>query len=137
MTRDRVLHTTALIAAAGGAAWLVKFALILATSGETTSGGPVAVFYFLGVLLLMVGAATVTLRLVPPASRVLTVIAALAAPVVAFASFVVLESIAKAVVGDAGAEWLNDEVGILLTGLVWLAAGALLAQRPANRPAVA
>ena len=117
---NRALHLTALAAAAGGAAWLVKFAVIAATDGAETLTAVTAVLYVLGVALMAVGAATVTLR----ATRGrLPVLAAIAAPFLFFLSFLVLEAPAKALVGDAGPSWLDDEAGIALTGAFWLAIG--------------
>ena len=55
-----------------------------------------------------------------------------------FVSFLVLEGIAKSAFGDAGPSYLSDEIGILVTAIFWLVAGALLVRaRPAPGPAVA
>lgn len=123
------LRIPALLAAAGGAAWLAKMTVILATDGRVDSEGAAAVFFVLGAVLLAAGASVVTLRLARGRGRAAVTVAILASPLLFFASFMVLESIAKAVVGDAGPAWLSDEAGILLTGLVWLATGAIALRR--------
>lgn len=63
-----------------------------------------------------------------------TALALAVAPVAFFASFAVLESVAKAVVGDAGPSWLHDEAGILATAVAWLVVGlALLREAAASQ----
>ena len=110
---NRALHLTALAAIAGGAAWLAKITVIVATGGEVTSTGAAAVFYLLGAVLMAIGAATITLRLAR-GSRLLQVVAVVAAPLLFFASFTLLDSIVATI---------DDEAGIALTGAVWLAVG--------------
>ena len=117
---NRPLHLTALAAAAGGAAWIVKFAVIAAAGGDPADA-LTSVLYVGGIVLMAVGAATLTLRLAR--GRVLTALAALLAPFAFFASFVVLDGIAQALAGDVSPVWLGDEVGIVLTGAVWLIIG--------------
>lgn len=128
------LRIPALLAAAGGAAWLAKLSVIAATGGEITATGAVAALYVLGVLLLAFGASVVTLRAARGRGRAAHAAAIVLAPVLFVVSFVVLETIAKAIVGDAGPSWLAEEAGILLTGAVWLGVG-VAAFRDARRPA--
>lgn len=125
----RTIRILGAIAAAGGAAWLFKFAVIVGTDGRTTDTGAAAVFFVLGAVMMAVGAGTLTLR--AARGRGSTIVAALLAPLVWAASFAVLDPIAQAAVGDAGPGWLQDESAIALTGLVWLTAG-LLALRPSR-----
>lgn len=121
---SRTMQAVTAAAIAGGAAWLAKFAVIVATDGATDDEGAAAFFYLLGVALMAVGAASVTLRLAR--GRLTTVLAALAAPFAFFASFMLLEAIAKALVGDTGPVWLGDEIGIAVTGAAWFVAGAVM-----------
>ena len=44
-------------------------------------------------------------------------------PFLVFLSYAVLDSLAGGVVGEAGPGWLEDEAGILATGVFWLGAG--------------
>lgn len=122
-TMDRPLRLAATAAIAGGAAWLAKLVVIAATDGEVTDTGLAAVFFIGGVILLIAGAATVSLRIARGRGRVAHVAGYVAAPVVFIASFLLLEPLGKAVVGDAGPAWLGEEAGIGLVGIVWLAVG--------------
>lgn len=122
------IRILALLAAAGGAAWLAKFAVIVATDGAVDDEGAAAVFFILGAGLMAAGAATLTLRLARGAATVIT--AALAAPCLWAASFMVLDPLAQGAVGDAGPAWLQDESAIALTGVVWLALGVWSSRAP-------
>ena len=115
------IRTLGVVAAAGGAAWLAKFGVIVATDGAVDDEGAAAVFFVAGAVLMAVGAAAVTLRLARSAATALA--AAIAAPLLWWVTFMVLEPLAEGAVGDAGASWLQDEAGIALTGAVWLALG--------------
>lgn len=117
------IRTLGLVAAAGGAAWLAKFAVIVATDGAVEEKGVAAAFYLLGAGLMAIGAATLTLRAVRGRGRALTVLAVLLAPILFVLSFMALDPIAQAVAGDAGPAWLQDESAIALTGAVWLLIG--------------
>lgn len=122
-TADRPLRIATVAAVAGGAAWLAKLAVIAATDGRVTDTGLAAVFFIGGFVLLVAGAASVTLRAARGRGRGALVAAYVAAPLLFIASFLLLEPLGKAVVGDAGPTWLGDEAGIGLVGLVWLAVG--------------
>ena len=122
----RTIRILSLVAAAGGAAWLAKVAVIAASDDSFLE----PVLYFLGVVLLCAGAASLTLRAARgTASRVAAVVAA---PFLAILSYMLLDAIAKPIVGDAGPSWLQDEAGIALTGAVWLAIGLALTRLPAQ-----
>lgn len=129
----RTIRILGAVAAAGGAAWLLKFAVIVGTDGRTTDTGAAAVFFVLGAAMMAVGAGTLTLR--AARGRGSAILAALLAPVLWAASFAILDPIAQGAVGDAGPAWLQDESAIALTGLVWLTVG-LLALRLSPTPAV-
>ena len=133
MTRTHRIVTTAAIA--GGTAWIAKFFVIAATDGAETGAADTAtaVLYLSAVALLCVGAATVTLRFARGTAS--TIAAFVAAPLLAIASFLVVDAIVKPLVGDAGPSWLDDEAAIFVTGLVWLLVG-LAARRPARTGAV-
>lgn len=122
----------ALLAATGGAAWLAKLAVIAATDGATTDTGAAAAFYLLGLALLAIGSAAVGLRVAAGRHLAVRIFAVALSPALFFVSFMLLDSIAKLLVGDAGPVWLQDEAGIGLTAAFWLVTGLLLA-RPASR----
>ena len=126
----RTIRTLALVAAAGGAAWLAKFAVIAATDGAVDDEGAAAVFFVLGAILMAAGAATATLRLAR--GRATVVLAVLAAPFLWWASFMLLDPVAQGVAGDAGPGWLHDEAGIALTGAAWLLIGLASFRRAAG-----
>jgi hypothetical protein len=122
----------------GAVFWLAKMSVIVATDGRVDSTGAAAVFYIGGVLLMAIGATAVGLRLTPGRPTWLRVVAMVISFVGFFVSFLVLEGIAKSAFGDAGPTYLSDEIGILVTAIFWLVAGALLVRaRPAPGPAVA
>jgi hypothetical protein len=110
------------LAALGGAAWVVKFLIILADDGGD-AGGLAAVLYLLGVGFMVVGSAFLAVHLARGRGRLVLAAGLVAAPFVVFLSYALLDGLAKAVVGDSGPGWLEDEAGILVTGLFWLAAG--------------
>jgi hypothetical protein len=119
------------LAAAGGAAWIVKFMVILLDDGGD-AGGLTAVLYLLGVALMVVGSAFVGRLAARGRGRVVLVPAVALSPLLVFVSYALLDGLAKGVVGDAGPGWLKDEAGILATGVFWLAAG-LLGRRGGRR----
>jgi hypothetical protein len=114
--------TLAGVAALGGAAWVVKFLVILADDGGD-AGGLTAVLYLLGIALMVVGSAFLAGLVARRRGRLVLVAALVASPLVVFLSYAVLDGLAKAVVGDSGPGWLEDEAGILATGVFWMAAG--------------
>ena len=119
MTRPRFIQLAAATAAAGGAAWIAKFAVLVPTDGRDSLLA--SAFFVLGVALMALGASWVPARLAGDRALGVLALAALLGPLLFFVSFVVLEAPAKAVVGETGPDWLNDETGILVTGLFWLA----------------
>jgi len=131
-TTSRLSTILAALAAAGGAAWLAKLAVVAATDGATSDTGAAAIFYLLGVALLAIGSTAVGLWLAAGRHRAVRVLAVVLSPVLFFVSFMLLDSIAKLLVGDAGPAWLEDEAGIGLTAMFWLLTGLLLA-KPTTR----
>lgn len=131
MINQRTLHLTATIAAAGGAAWLAKLAVIAASDGATDGTAEIlaGILYLLGIVLLAGGASALTLRLARGGGRLAAGAAVLAAPVLFWLSYVAIEGVAKAAVGDAGPAWFDEEVGILMTGAVWLVVGLAALKR--------
>lgn len=116
----------AAFAAIGAAAWLAKLTVIVATGGATTDTGAAALFYLAGAGLLAIGSAAIGLRLTARRHVALRALAALASPVLFFASYALLDGIGKALAGDAGPAWLHDEAGTALTATAWLVVGLIL-----------
>lgn len=129
------LSRAALVLAAGGFAWLAKMAVITVTDGAVSGAGETtaSAFYLLGVALMAVGLAAVAVALTSGRHVALRVVAGVVGLVSFFVIYVVVESIAQAIAGDAGPSWMADEVGILATGAVLMSAGLLIARRAAVR----
>lgn len=129
------LARAALVLAAGGFAWLAKMAVITVTDGAVSGAGSAAasVFYVLGVALMAAGLAAVAVALTAGRHAALRVVAGVVGFLSFFVTYVVLESIAQAIAGDAGPSWMEDEVGILATGTALMTAGLLIARRVAAR----
>ena len=89
--------------------------------------------YVLAVLLVLVGSTWVGARLAGDRSRLVLAVLIVLSPLAAFVSYAVVDEFAKAVVGSAGPAWLEDEIGILATGIVWCGA-SLLALRHDPEP---
>jgi hypothetical protein len=125
MTRHRWAHIAAIAALAGGAAWTTKFAVVTATGGAESGAGDVAAgtLYVAAVLLMAIGSTWIAMRLAGERSRLLLGVLVVLSPIVFWESYTVLDAVAVAVVGDAGPGWLQDEAGILATGLAWMALG--------------
>jgi hypothetical protein len=131
-------HWAPVVLLTGAIFWLAKMSVIVATDGRVDSTGAAAVFYLGGVLLMAVGATAVGLWLTRGRATWLRVFAMVISFVGFFVSFVVLEGVAKSAFGDAGPSYMSDEVGILVTAIFWLLAGALLVRaRPASATATA
>jgi hypothetical protein len=131
MTRQRFIQLAAATAAAGGAAWVAKFAVLVAIDGDDSA--LVAALYLLGATLMAVGASWVLVRIAGDRPFPVVVGLALLAPILFFASYALIDAVAKPLAGDAGPGWLADEVGIVLTGLAWLTASLV---RPSDSLAV-
>lgn len=129
------LARAAAVLAAGGGAWLAKMAVIAATDGAVSGAGSTAasVFYLLGVALMAAGLAAVAVALTAGRNVVIRAAAGVVGLVSFFVVYVVVENIAKAIAGNAGPSWLEDEVGILATGAVLMTAGLLIARRATVR----
>jgi hypothetical protein len=111
----------------GGAAWLVKLTLILANGGSNTDEGLVAVFFFVGVLALVVAGAASGFTLL---RRWGIWAAAIGVPIGAAATLVgisVIDSVLQPIVPASG--WYDEEVGILGAAIVALLLGLALLAR--------
>jgi hypothetical protein len=110
------------LAAAGGAAWTAKFLVIVADGGGD-AGGVTAVLYVAGIALMLVGSVFVAGLIAGGRGLFVLVPAMVLSPFLVFLSYAVLDGLAVAVVGDSGPAWLEDEAGILATGVLWLGLG--------------
>lgn len=132
MTRQRYVRTAAAAAALGGAAWVTKVAVLAAGDGEDSL--VVGLLYLSGVALMVLGASWVGVRLAAGRPLPLVVVAGVLSSLLVFVSYALIDPLAKAA---AGSGWFEDEAGILVTGLVWLAASLpawLATQTASPRP---
>ena len=134
MTRTRFISIAATIAAAGGAAWLVKFPVVAATDGDESTAA--SVLYVGGVLCLFAGSTWLGAALAGDRSRLLLAALAALSPIAFWLSYAALDAAGIALAGAGAEEWLKDELGVALTGAAWLGASAW-ALRGDRRPAVA
>lgn len=127
-TSSKLFRVSAAALAAGGFCWVAKFVVIAATDGAT-SGVPdtaTAILYLTAVALMALGLAGLGVSLVIGRGRLLAPLGALGGLVAWWLTYLVLDAIAKAVVGDSGPSWMPDEAGIVVTGAVLMTAGLLL-----------
>lgn len=134
MTRTRFISIAATVAAAGGAAWLIKFPVVAATAGEESTAA--SVLYVCGVLCLFAGSTWLGVTLAGGRSRLLLAALVVLSPMAFWYSYMALDVLGVALAGDGAEEWLKDELGVALTGAAWLAASAW-ALRGERRPAAA
>ena len=120
----------AVLLAAGGASWIVKCAIIAATSGSTDADPATAVFYLLGVALMIAGAAALGWHLSAGRAAVLRIGSVVLGGISVIAAYLAID----AALPKAGPSWFEDEVGIIATGIVAVVLG-VLALRSAGRTA--
>ncbi len=134
-TSSKLLRPSAAVLASGGLCWVVKFVVIAATDGATS--GPAdtatAVLYITAVALMALGMAGLAVALLSGRHVALRVLGALAGVVAWVVSYMVIEGIAQAIVGDTDPVWLGDEIGIVATGAILMAVGLLLARPSSTR----
>lgn len=118
----RTLLIAGILGVVAGLAWLVKVGLIAANGGTNTSSGPVAAFYFVGFVGLLLGAGVGGWALLPGRPAWQRALGAAAGLVLAFVATQLVDTGAKAVYTQQG--WFRDEISILLLALVALALGS-------------
>ena len=128
-TSSKSFRLSASVLAIGGLCWVVKFVVIAATDGATsgTADTVAGVLYLSAVTLMALGLAGLGASVLAGRHVVLRILGAVAGVVTWAATYMLLESIAQGVVGDTDPVWLGEEVGIVLTGAVFMTVGLLLA----------
>lgn len=119
----RAISLLATLLAIGGVAWLVKVGLIAANGGANTNEGIVAVFFFLGLFGLLVGSSSLGLWLARARTVLVRVLAVIAAIATFWISFSFIDGAMQSLVSSAGPQWVHDEMGIVVTAIIWLAIG--------------
>lgn len=129
-TSSKSFRLAAAVLAAGGLCWVAKFVEIAATDGalsgmpETVAG----VLYITAVTLMALGMAGLGVALFSGRHLVLRVAGALGGLGAWVLSYVVIETIAQAIVGDTDPAWVGEEIGIVATGAILMSIGLLLAR---------
>ena len=139
-TIDRTTRTwmkaAAVAAVAGGVLWLGKQVVIAAsvpaTGGPPPESTPIAVLYLSGAALMVVGASGVVARLtVGWMAALRVVLAVVVSPMIFWGVFTLTDMVCDAIAGPDAGWWWPGEGAILITALLFAAAGttALLAGR--------
>lgn len=129
MTLHRWTSIAGWLTVAGGAAWLAKIAVIVATDGRVMTTGAAAWLLRLGVVCLLAGATGGPLWLARARGRGVRVAAVLLSPVLLAGSLVALGAASTALLDGRGPAYLPAEIGIVVGATVWTAiGGALLRQ---------
>lgn len=134
-TSSKPFRFSAAVLAAGGLCWVVKFVVIAATDGAV-SGMPdtaTAFLYISAVALMATGMAGLAVAMLARRHILLRVIGAVTGLVAWVVSYMVIEGIATAIVGDTDPVWLGEEIGIVATGAVLMTLGLLLARPSSTR----
>jgi hypothetical protein len=132
-TSSKLFRLSAAVLAAGGLCWVVKFVVIAATDGAV-SGMPdtaASILYISAVFLMAFGMASLAVAVLSGRHVAVRVLGAGGGLVAWWLSYMVIEGIAKAIVGDTDPAWLGEEIGIVATGAVLMTVGLLLA-RPSD-----
>lgn len=135
MNTSSQLRLAAAVLAAGGFLWITKFVVIAATDGAL-SGLPetvTSVLYLSAVALMAFGMAGVAVALLSGHHLAIRIAGAVGGLVAWAISYVVIEAIAQAIVGDTDPVWLGEEIGIVATGAVLMTVGLLLARPSSGR----
>jgi hypothetical protein len=117
----------------GGAAWLSKLTVIVATGGRVAYTGAAGAFFTIGLALMLPGSTGIGLRLARNSEIGLRISAAALSPVAFFLVFGLLQGVtvglydlAQVAFGSLGPDYLREETVIVLMAAASLAAGALL-----------
>jgi hypothetical protein len=129
-TSSKHFRLSAAVLAAGGFCWVVKFVVIAATDGAVSGTADLVtgVLYMSAVALMALGMASLGVALLAGRHIVLRIAGAVGGLVAWALSYMVIEGIAMAIVGDTDPVWLGEEIGIVSTGAVLMTVGLLLAR---------
>jgi hypothetical protein len=124
------MHWGVWVFALGGALWVLKVAVITLNDllGRDPDAMPVPVLYLSAVSFMVIGATAVGIALLRRFPVWAQLLGALAAVVVLFVLYTILDEILKSSFEGVGPTWLYEELGILATGSICFAGGVLLAR---------
>jgi hypothetical protein len=122
----------------------LKLWVIVATDGRVVATGAAGAFFDLGFYSLLVGSTGLGVRLAMNQEPAIRVGAAVGALLAFFFSFVVFSGVGYAILAVGGTiagislpSYLLEEMGILVSAVVWLLIGAMLVIRSVRKPRVA
>jgi len=117
----------------GGAAWLAKLAVVVATDGRVTATVAAGAYFTLGLVLILIGSTGAGLRLTMNGETVSQLLGIVLSPVMFVASFMLLQGIVWGLLGvvetvasGVGPDYVREEAIILLTAVASLVVGAML-----------
>jgi hypothetical protein len=122
--------------ALGGALWVLKVLFITLNDamGRATDALPVPALYLAAVVLMTVGATAVGIAILRRFPWWAQLLGGVAAVVALWLLYTVLDGILKPTFEGVGPSWFHEELGILVTGAICLAGGALLARSLSQEP---
>lgn len=128
----------------GGVAWILKLWVIVATDGRVVATGAAGAFFSIGFFSLLVGSTGLGVRLTINQEPALRVGAAVGALLAFFISFAIFSGVGYAILAVGGAiagisppAYLLEEMGILVSAVVWLLIGAMLVIGSVRKPRMA
>ena len=133
-TTDIWTKVAATAAVAGGGCWMAKQGVIAATmppgGGPPAESIPIAVLYLSGVVLMAAGASGLVARLTAGRPMVLRGAAAVVvSPVVFWGLYTLIDMIVDGIAGQDAGWWWPGEGAVLITGVLFAAAGAAALSR--------
>jgi hypothetical protein len=131
-TSSKPVRLAAAVLAAGGLCWVIKFVVIAATDGALTgvADTATAVLWISAVALMALGMAGLGVSLLSGRHLALRVAGAFGGLVAWVLSYMLIEGVSMAIVGDTDPVWLGEEIGIVATGAILMTFGLLLVRRP-------
>lgn len=126
---DRWMKTATILLIMGALSWVLKIAVIVLADGATTGVASTiaGVLWMIGFAGMFFGSTAAGLWLTRGRQRGMRLTAALVAPFLFVASMNFLDPLAEAIFNNAGPSYMEEEWGILLAALLWLAVGARVA----------
>lgn len=126
---DRWMKTATVLLIVGALSWVLKIAVIVLADGATigVASTIAGVLWMTGFAGMFFGSSAAGLWLTRGRQRGMRLTAAFVAPFLFVASMNFLDPLAEAMFNDAGPGYMEEEWGILLAALLWLAVGARVA----------
>lgn len=128
----------------GGVAWILKLWVIVATDGRVVATGAAGAFFDLGFYSLLIGSTGLGVRLAMKQEPAICVGAAVGALLAFFVSFAIFSGVGYAILAVGGAllgtsppSYMLEEMGILISAVVWMLIGTILVIDSVRKPRMA